>query len=52
MRIVVAAEGADGADNLTRAIYQLARERDWPLRELRRDTRTLEVVFNELATSG
>jgi energy-coupling factor transporter ATP-binding protein EcfA2 len=29
---------------------QLAREHDWPLRELRRDVRTLETVFNELAT--
>ncbi len=34
------------------AIYSLARERDWPVRELRRDVRTLEAVFNELATTG
>ena len=33
------------------AIYALAREKDWPLRELRRDVRTLEAVFNELATA-
>jgi ABC-2 type transport system ATP-binding protein len=39
-----------GAD-LCPAIYDLARTRDWPLRELRRDVRTLESVFNELATS-
>ncbi len=34
------------------AIYDLARAHDWPVRELRRDTRTLETVFNELATAG
>ena len=33
------------------AIYNLARENDWPVRELRRDVRTLETVFNELATT-
>lgn len=37
--------------DLCPAIYDLARTRDWPLRELRRDVRTLESVFNELATS-
>jgi ABC-2 type transport system ATP-binding protein len=42
--------GAGGAD-LRAAIYQLAREKDWPLRELRRDVRTLETIFNELATA-
>ena len=31
-------------------IYELAREQQWPLRELRRDVQTLETVFNELAT--
>jgi hypothetical protein len=41
---------ADGGD-LCPAIYNLAREQDWPLRELRRDVRTLETVFNELATA-
>ena len=40
--------GADGAD-LRGAIYELARQKDWPLRELRRDTKTLETVFSELA---
>ncbi len=39
-----------GAD-LCPAIYSLAREEDWPVRELRRDVRTLETVFNELATA-
>jgi hypothetical protein len=34
------------------AIYALAREHNWPVRELRRDTRTLEMVFNELALSA
>jgi len=42
--------GSDGAD-LRPAIYNLARERGWPLKELRRDVRTLETVFNELVTS-
>ena len=41
--------GANGAD-LRPAIYKLARDKQWPLRELRRDVRTLETVFNELAT--
>ena len=43
--------GADGFD-LCPAIYDLARQQDWPLRELRRDVRTLETVFNELATAA
>jgi ABC-2 type transport system ATP-binding protein len=34
------------------AIYTLARENDWPVRELRRDLRTLEMVFNDLALSA
>lgn len=37
---------------LSPAIYALARAHEWPVRELRRDTRTLEMVFNELATAG
>ncbi|MBI9047274.1 MAG: ATP-binding cassette domain-containing protein [Anaerolineaceae bacterium] len=32
-------------------IYQLASKHNWPLRELRRDARTLESVFNELAVA-
>jgi ABC-2 type transport system ATP-binding protein len=41
----------DGAD-LCPAIYNLAREEGWQLRELRRDVRTLETVFNELAMAA
>jgi ABC-2 type transport system ATP-binding protein len=52
---ITAAE-QDGAKpvspDLRPAIYALARERDWPLTELRRDVRTLEAVFSELATTG
>jgi ABC-2 type transport system ATP-binding protein len=33
-------------------IYHLAREREWPVRELRRDVKTLESVFNNLVTSA
>ena len=42
--------GQDGVD-LCPTIYELARQKDWPLRELRRDTRTLESIFNQLATA-
>lgn len=42
---------ADGAD-LCPALYNLAREEGWRLRELRRDVRTLETVFNELAMAA
>ena len=41
----------DGAD-LRAAIYDLARSEDWPLQELYREVRTLETVFNELATAA
>lgn len=34
------------------AIYALAKTHDWPLRELRPDTLTLEAVFNQLATTA
>ncbi|MBL7183568.1 MAG: hypothetical protein ISS50_03855 [Anaerolineae bacterium] len=44
-------QGAEGAD-LRPAIYELARQDNWPLRELRRDIRTLETVFNELASAA
>jgi len=40
-----------GGQDLCPAIYGLARDNNWPLRELRRDVRTLESVFNELATA-
>jgi len=43
--------GREKAD-LRLAIYALAREREWPLKELRRDVRTLETVFNELVTAS
>jgi ABC-2 type transport system ATP-binding protein len=36
--------------DLCPAIYNLARQENWPVRELRRDVRTLEAVFNQLAT--
>jgi ABC-2 type transport system ATP-binding protein len=41
--------GMDDVD-LCPVIYDLARRDGWPLRELRRDARTLETVFNRLAT--
>lgn len=37
--------------DLRPAVFQLAREKGWPVKELRRDVRTLETVFNELATT-
>jgi ABC-2 type transport system ATP-binding protein len=43
-------KGQDEVD-LCPAIYELARRESWPVRELRRDVRTLETVFNELATA-
>jgi ABC-2 type transport system ATP-binding protein len=42
--------GKKGAD-LCPLLYDAARQNSWPLRELRRDARTLESVFNELATA-
>jgi ABC-2 type transport system ATP-binding protein len=42
--------GMDDVD-LCPVIYDLARNGGWPLRELRRDARTLETVFNQLATA-
>ncbi len=42
---------AAGEIDLCPAIYDLARRHEWPVRELRRDARTLEHVFNELVTS-
>ena len=40
----------DGKEDLRPAIFDLAKERDWPLRELRREARTLETVFNQLVS--
>ncbi len=48
-RVRYRVHGADGAD-LCPALFDAARQMDWPLRELRPDARTLETVFNELAT--
>jgi len=39
--------GTTGVD-LRPILYELARDRGWPLRELRREVRTLETVFGEL----
>lgn len=41
--------GKEDAD-LCPAIYQLANQHQWPLRELRSDRQTLESVFSKLAT--
>ena len=40
---------AEDDHDLCPAIFELAKRRDWPLQELRRETRTLETVFTELA---
>ncbi len=42
----------EAAADLGLALYNLAREHDWPVRELRRDVQTLETVFNTLATTA
>jgi ABC-2 type transport system ATP-binding protein len=44
---VLAAQDGDALD-LRPLIYQVARDRDWPVCELRREVRTLETVFGEL----
>lgn len=41
----------EGRVNLCPTIYDLARQQNWPLRELRQDRHTLETVFNQLATT-
>lgn len=43
--------GREGTD-LSPALFELARTKDWAVRELRRDTRTLESVFNELSAGS
>jgi hypothetical protein len=40
-----------GGQDLRAAIYRLARDEGWQLCELRRDVRTLEAVFNDLAVA-
>ena len=44
--------GSSNGVDLRPAIYDLARDAGWPLKELRREVRTLEAVFNELATTA
>jgi len=44
--------GENSNADLCPKIYNQAREKGWPVRELRQDVRTLESVFNELATSS
>ena len=43
--------GEKGAE-LSPEVFHLASKENWPLRELRRDVRTLEMVFNELAVAA
>jgi ABC-2 type transport system ATP-binding protein len=50
-RILGQSETGRQAD-LCPAIYDLARRKNWPVRELRRDVRTLETVFDQLATAA
>lgn len=38
--------------NLCPAIYNLVKEKDWPLVELKKEVRNLESVFNELAAAA
>jgi len=47
-RLAFVVRGAEGSD-LCPAVFELAKRENWPLRELRSETRTLETVFNELA---
>ncbi len=55
---ISAADGAvyritvDPAANASRAVFQIAAENNWPVVELRRDVRTLESIFNELAVAA
>lgn len=42
--------GKDSAD-ICPAVYQLASQHNWPVRELRSDRQTLESVFSKLATA-
>jgi ABC-2 type transport system ATP-binding protein len=43
---------SSGKADLRPPIYELARDKGWALKELRRDLRTLETVFNELVTTA
>jgi len=42
---------AEGGADICPRIFTLAKEHDWPVRELNRETRTLEAVFNELTAA-
>ena len=44
--------GAAEEVDLCPALFELARREDWPVRELRRDVKTLETVFNSLVTTA
>lgn len=45
--------GSGDGQDLCPRIFSLAKDHDWPLKELRHETKTLESVFNELtATVG
>lgn len=39
-------------EDICPAVYQLAKQENWALRELHRDVLTLEAVFNQLATAS
>lgn len=43
---------AEGGFKLSPAIFDVAQREQWPVYELRRDVRTLETVFNQLATTA
>ena len=38
--------------DITPVIYEVARQEDWQVRELRQETMTLEAIFNRLATAA
>ena len=38
--------------DVAEAVFEAARHRDWTLRELRRDDKTLEQVFRELTATS
>ena len=42
--------GSEG--DLRRPIYELVSRSNWPLKELRREVRTLETIFNDLVTES
>ncbi len=50
-RVIGSRDVANGGD-LCPAIYELARREGWPVREIHREVRTLETIFNELATAA